>query len=117
MYAKPFTEVLGLVGCRVTSKIIGIGPSESNWDDCKHVQHGQRSRLQSDLSENRAILYGASKIHKNSIMGTICVYNWTNMIFDMCLDNIVHHDRDIFHAGIFNAWVKYWESDILRAQD
>ena len=31
LYAKPFTKVLGLVGCRLTSKIIGIGPYERNW--------------------------------------------------------------------------------------
>ena len=42
LYAKPFTKFLGLVGCRVTSKIIGIGPSEINCKDYKHVQRGQR---------------------------------------------------------------------------
>ena len=73
MYAKPFTKVLGLVGCRVTSKIIGIRPSEINREDYKNFQRGQRSRLQSDLSEKQAILYGAAKMHNNSIMGTRCV--------------------------------------------
>ena len=27
-YANPFIKVLGLVGCQVTSKILGIGPSK-----------------------------------------------------------------------------------------
>ena len=31
LYANPFTKVLGLVGCRVTSTIIGIVISERNW--------------------------------------------------------------------------------------
>ena len=77
MYAKPFTKLLVLVGCQVTSKNIGIRPSETIWKDYKYVQRGQRSRLQSDSSEDRDILYSAAKMHANSIMGTRCVYNWT----------------------------------------
>ena len=117
MYAKPFTKFLGLVGCLVTSKIIGIGPSESNWKKYKHVQHGQRSRLQSDSSEKQAILYGMVNMHKNSMMGTRCVYNWTNMMVGVGLDKIVHHDREPHRARIFNACTKDWESDILRTLD
>ena len=33
MYLKPFTKFLGLVGCQVTSKILGIIPSERNWKE------------------------------------------------------------------------------------
>ena len=87
-------------------KIIGIGPSEINWKDHKHIQRGQRSRMQSDSSDNQSILYGAAKMHKNSIMGTRCVYNWTYMMVDMGLDNIVHNDREPRHARIFNAWIE-----------
>ena len=36
---------------------------------------------------------------------------------DMSLDNILHHYRYPCHARIFNASIKDWESDILRAQD
>ena len=75
MYANPCAKVLGLVGCLVPSKILGIVPSEINWKYCNNVQRGQRSRLQSDSSDKQAILYGAAKMHKNSIMGTRCVYN------------------------------------------
>ena len=35
----------------------------------------------------------------------------------MDLDNIVHNDREPRNARIFNAWIKDWESDILRTQD
>ena len=65
MYANPFTNFLGLVGCRVTSKILDIGPSEINWKDYKHVQRGQRSCLKSDSSKNQDILYGTAKMKKN----------------------------------------------------
>ena len=36
---------------------------------------------------------------------------------DMGLDNIVHNDREPRHARILNAWIKDWESDILRTLD
>ena len=88
-----------------------------NWKDYKHFQIGQRSRLQSDSSEKQAILYGAARMHKNSIMGTICVYNWTDMMVDMGFDFKKNHDREISHARISNAWIKDWDSDILRTQN
>ena len=107
MYENPFTKVLGLVGCQVTSKFLFIGPSESNWKDYMHVKCDQRSRLQSESSNNQYILYGAAKMHKNSIMGTRCVYNWTDVMVDMGLDNILDQSREPRHARIFNAWIKY----------
>ena len=116
LYAKPSTNILVLVGCRVTSKLLGIGPSERNQKDYNHVQRDQRSRMQRDSSENQAILYGAAKMHKNSVVGKICVYNQTNMMVDMGLDNIVYNDREPCHARIFNAWIEDLESDILRTR-
>ena len=97
LYENPFTKDLGLVGCRVTSKNLGIGTSKRNCKDYKHVQRGQRSRLQSDSYDKKSILHGAEKTHKISIMGTRCVYNWTNMIVDMGLDNTVHNDGEPRH--------------------
>ena len=67
----------------------------------------------SDSSENQDILYGAAKMHKNPTMGKRCVYNWTDMMVGMVIDNIVHNDRELFHARIFNVWIEDWESDIL----
>ena len=86
----------------MTSKILGIGPSEINCKDYKHVKRGQKSCLQSESSEKQAIIYGASNMHKHSIIGIRCVYNWTDMMVDMGIDNIVHDDRQPRHASIFN---------------
>ena len=33
-------------------------------------------------------------MQKEFIVGTRCFYKWTNMIFGIALDNIVHHDRE-----------------------
>ena len=84
-------------------KNIGIGTSERTWKDYKHVQRSQMSRLQSDSSNKQAILYGSEKMHKNSIMGTRCVYNCTNIMVDMGIDNIVYNGREPHHAMICNA--------------
>ena len=31
----------------------------------------------------------------------------------MGLDNVVYRDRELLHDRIFNAWIDYWESEIL----
>ena len=36
---------------------------------------------------------------------------------DMGLDNIENNDRDTLHASIFNAWIKDWDSGIIRMRD
>ena len=38
------------------------------------------------------------------------------MMVDMGLDKNVHNDRETLHAKIFNAWLEYWDSDILRTR-
>ena len=73
--------------------------------------------MQSDSTEKQDILYGAAKMHKNSIMVTRCVYNWTNMMVEMGIDNITHNDRETLHARTLNAWIEDWESEILRTRD
>ena len=83
-------------------KNLGIGTFKGNWKDCKNFQPDQRPHLQSDSSENQATLHGAENMHKISITGTICVYNWTNMMVDMGIDNFVSHDRELHHARILN---------------
>ena len=50
-------------------------------------------------------------------MGTRYVYNWTNIMVEMGLDNIVHNYREPCHVSILNACIEDWESDILRTLD
>jgi hypothetical protein len=44
-YSLPYTVVLGFVGCRVTSKLCGIGPAERSWGGVKKIKDGVRSHL------------------------------------------------------------------------
>ena len=39
-YSEPQTVVLGKVGMRTCSKILGIGPAERGWGDVKHLKDG-----------------------------------------------------------------------------
>ena len=45
---------------------------------------------------------------KKFIMGIRCEYNWTDMMVEMGLDNIVNDDRDPRNARIFYAYIKDW---------
>ena len=56
-YSLPYTEVLGFIACRVTSKILGIGSAERSWGDVKHLKSNKRSHLSGDKIEKQAILY------------------------------------------------------------
>jgi hypothetical protein len=60
MHSLPFTQVLGYVACRTTSKTLGIGPCEQSWGDLKTIKSGKRSHISADSEEKRTILYGSA---------------------------------------------------------
>jgi len=41
LYSLPYYKILGLVACRTTSKITGIGPGERAWGDVKYLKPGK----------------------------------------------------------------------------
>jgi hypothetical protein len=45
------------VGCRVTSKTLGIGPCERSWGALKSIKTGKRSAIKAESIEKRTILY------------------------------------------------------------
>ena len=56
-YSLPYTDVLGFVACRVTSKLLGIGCAERSWGDVKHLKTNKRAHLSGDKIEKQAVLY------------------------------------------------------------
>ena len=40
-YSLPFTNVIGFVACRVTSKVLSIGAVERSWGDVKTIKSGK----------------------------------------------------------------------------
>ena len=61
-YSLPYTDVLGVMACRYTSKQAGIGPCERAWGDVKHMKSGKRSHLSGDAVEKQSVLYTTSRI-------------------------------------------------------
>ena len=60
-YSLPYTNVLGFVACRTTSKNLGIGAAKRSWGDVKEIKSVKRSRLGTKSVEIRAILYTAGR--------------------------------------------------------
>jgi hypothetical protein len=44
-YSLPYTQVLGYVACRVTSKLCGIGPAERGWAADKNQSRTSKSLI------------------------------------------------------------------------
>ncbi len=63
----PYTDVLGFVACRVTSKRLGIGSAETSWADVKQIKDGKWSNLGGASLEKRAILFTSARMRENSI--------------------------------------------------
>ncbi|KAL7553443.1 hypothetical protein ACHAWF_016726 [Thalassiosira exigua] len=66
-FSLPYTEVLGVMGCRYTSKQTGIGPCESVWGDVKKAKSGKRTHLSGDAVEKQAVLYTTARISEARI--------------------------------------------------
>ena len=66
-YSLPSTKVLGVVACRVTSKILGIGYAECSWGGVKTIKSGKISTLGSDISEKQIIVYTSACVEESRI--------------------------------------------------
>jgi hypothetical protein len=56
-YSKPYTKVVGKVGCKSTSPNPGIGPCERNWGGVKGIKSGNRALISGKATAKRAIVY------------------------------------------------------------
>ena len=56
-YSVHCTEILGLLGCLVTSKILGIGTAERNWKQIKAIKTGQRANMGAEKCKQQALIY------------------------------------------------------------
>ena len=77
--------VLGFVGCRVTSKILGIGAAERSWGDVKKLGGHSRINLSSDKLAKQSMVYSTQCIEAK------CIYNQNNIhewqAFDLAVDD------------------------------
>jgi hypothetical protein len=61
-YSIPFTDYLGKVACRVTSKILGIGSAERAWGSVKHLKTNKRAHLGSNAIKMQSTIFGSACI-------------------------------------------------------
>ncbi len=64
-YSLLYTVVLKFVGCRVTSKLCGIGPAERSWGGVKQIKDRVRSHMGAKSTEKRSVIYGTAKIQES----------------------------------------------------
>ena len=67
IYSLPSTKVIGLLDCRVPSKIHGILCTERSWGDVKTIKPVIISSLGSDLYKKQIIVYPSACIEKEII--------------------------------------------------
>lgn len=60
-YSLDYTQVLGYVACRDTSKLYGIGPAERSWAAVKIIKNLSRSHLGGSSTEKWSIIYISAK--------------------------------------------------------
>jgi hypothetical protein len=95
-YSLSYTVVLGYVGCRVTSKLCGIGPAKRSWGGVKQIKDGVQSHLGAGSTEKRSVIYVTAKIHearmrqhemeKTDATGTDAMFGDDNINFDLQLE-------------------------------
>lgn len=130
LYSIPFTEVFGLVACRVCSKPLGCGLAERNWGTLKHLKTGKRSHLSGDKSQKQATVYGAACIERarahekaEESSGLVVESRWTDedIAFQMGLESWDHLPgmlpTFVRPKRLFRAWMEPWEFECIYDDD
>ncbi len=129
-HSIPYTSVLGIVACHVTSKLCGIGPAKKSWGAVNQVKNGKRSHLSGESTKKRSILFVSSKISQARIK---CEHmenldaTGHNAMFG---DNDINFDLELKSFGVemgplrepavecvFWAWVEDWEEEAQKKND
>ncbi len=71
MHLLPFTQVLGFVVCRTSSKWLGIGSAERSWSDVMKKDRKHSNLLCKSLDE-KTTLYPSAKIEEACIFRSHC---------------------------------------------
>ena len=120
-----YTKILGKLGCRVTSKILGIGSAERAWGDVKHLKTNKRAHLSADKIKKQSIIFGASCMERAQIKRNFdkdgdksnAPYKfWTEEDFDAELDILTSNDaatKPLKSFRIFKSWKEDWEDEAI----
>jgi hypothetical protein len=129
-FTEPFTEVLGWVACRVTSKLLGIGSCERAWSAVKFLKDKQRSHLSAEKIARQATIFSSTSIEKararRAAGGTLdSAFTWTDS--DLQFESTISEWGGNFMlpptrtlAGpkrYFKTWFEDWEESFVKKRD
>ena len=117
-YSLPYTEVLGKLGCRVCSTLLGIGEAERHWKVTKRNKEGQRARLGVARTKKQSAISAAYSHEKSAVRRLAAskagkLYEDTD--FDQFTGEGVWEDRKPLATRIFRAWYESWEDAQLNS--
>ena len=85
IFSNNNAKILGFVGCRVTSKILGIGNAERAWGAVKQLKSGRRGHLSGSNTKKQATIFAKACIddaklrRENAIKNDDSTYTcWTD---------------------------------------
>jgi len=130
-YSLPFTQVLGHVACRVTSKTLGIGASERAWAAVKHLKTDKRAHLSSRAVSKQATLFCIASIDRaqqkkkvNPERTQAAMWTDADLKFDESLGKWGHVNpsipppkRLLAPRRNFKCWMEEWELEDIKRND
>jgi Protein of unknown function (DUF 659) len=130
-YSLPFTQVLGHVACRVTSKTLGIGASERAWAAVKHLKTDKRSHLSAKAVAKQSTLFCIASIDKahqkkklHPELTEAALWMDSDLEFDDSLGKWGHTNpsipppkRLLAPRHNFKCWIEEWELEEMKRND
>jgi hypothetical protein len=126
-FSLNYTKVLGKVGCRWTSKVLGIGQAERNWKVVKRLKKA-RPNLKIDSLEKQGVIVAVAGMQRGRAMLMKDKSNQLRWLkddedFDLGLKNWnvdfneANKNRKDRPVRKVNAWVEDWEKEIMKKND
>jgi hypothetical protein len=75
-YTILYCKELAYVACKVTSKLLGIGNCERQWDKTKSCALGRHALMSSEKLKKQSIIYGAHCIENGRVSNDESIVNW-----------------------------------------
>ena len=117
-YSSPFTEVLGRLGCKTSSNLLGIGEAEWHWKVTKRNKVGNRANLGTEKTKKQSAIAAAYSHEKSSLCrkanqkaGKL----YEDKDFNQFHGKGLWEERKRIPNHLFRAWYEGWESLQLKS--
>jgi hypothetical protein len=120
-YTLKDTQVLGPLGCRVTSKLTGMGNAERCWAAVKHLKDGKRSHLSPAMATMQATVYGAACAERAALESKFKEHREITSWEDTDLERLGMPYLDVqalvqatIPVRLYNCWTEDWETECIH---